>query len=155
MRSVNSRMSIAMHCLVFISEYGAKTKVTSTLLSLSTGCNPVMIRNILSALKKVGILSVPQGTGGARLLRSPQEISLSEVYAAVNDADPPSIFGIHANPSNLCPVGRGATLRNATDFCFRAGRILPPRYMDKKDVPNAANRTASGTGLNGFSCAPR
>lgn len=106
MRSVNSKLSIAMHCLVFISEYGAKTKVTSTLLSLSTGCNPVVIRNILSALKKAGILSVPQGTGGARLLRSPQEISLGEVYAAVNDADTPSIFGIHANPSNLCPVGR-------------------------------------------------
>lgn len=106
MRSVNSRLSIAMHCLVFISEYGEEAKVTSTLLSLSTGCNPVVIRNILSALKKAGILSVPQGTGGARLLRRPQEISLSEVYAAVNDADPPSIFGIHANPSNLCPVGR-------------------------------------------------
>lgn len=106
MRSVNSRLSIAMHCLVFISEYGEETKVTSTLLSLSTGCNPVVIRNILSALKKAGILSVPQGTGGARLLRCPQEISLSEVYAAVNDADPPSVFGFHANPSNLCPVGR-------------------------------------------------
>ena len=50
---------------------------------------------------------MPQGTGGARLLRRPQEIFLNEVCAAVNDAEPPSIFGIHANPSNLCPVGRG------------------------------------------------
>lgn len=95
-----------MHCLVFIYEYGAQTKVTSTLLSLSTGCNPVVIRNILSALKKAGILSVPQGTGGAKLLLRPEDISLSAVYAAVNDEAPPSIFGFHANPSNLCPVGR-------------------------------------------------
>lgn len=106
MRSVNSRMSIAMHCLVFIYEYGEQTKVTSTLLSLSTGCNPVVIRNILSALKKAGIISVPQGTGGAKLLLSPKDIRLREVYVAVNDADAPSIFGFHSNPSNLCPVGR-------------------------------------------------
>lgn len=106
MRSVNSKLSIALHCLVFIYEYGEEAKVTSTLLSLSTGCNPVVIRNILSALKKAGILSVPQGTGGARLLLSPGDISLSKIYAAVNDAEPPSIFGFHTRPSELCPVGR-------------------------------------------------
>lgn len=49
---ISNKCSIAVHCLVFLSEYGEREKVTSELLSCSTGCNPVTIRNILSALKK-------------------------------------------------------------------------------------------------------
>lgn len=44
---ISNKCSIAVHCLVFLSEYGEKEKVTSELLSCSTGCNPVTIRNIL------------------------------------------------------------------------------------------------------------
>ena len=53
---ISNKCSIAVHCLIFIFEYGTEKKVTSELLSLSTGCNPVTIRNILSALKKDGII---------------------------------------------------------------------------------------------------
>ena len=55
---VSNKCSIAIHCLIFIHEYGTENKVTSELLSLSTGCNPVTIRGILSALKKSGVLYV-------------------------------------------------------------------------------------------------
>ena len=49
---ISKKCSIAIHCLVFINAYGRQKKVTSELLSLSTGCNPVTIRNILSSLKR-------------------------------------------------------------------------------------------------------
>lgn len=62
---ISNKCSIAVHCLIFIFEYGTEKKVTSELLSLSTGCNPVTIRNILSALKKDGIIEVKSGTGGS------------------------------------------------------------------------------------------
>ena len=52
---ISNKCSIAVHCLIFIYEYGEEKKVTSELLSLSTGCNPVTIRNIISAMKKDGI----------------------------------------------------------------------------------------------------
>ena len=52
---ISNKCSIAVHCLIFINEYGEENKVTSELLSLSTGCNPVTIRNIISAMKKDGI----------------------------------------------------------------------------------------------------
>ena len=45
---ISNKCSIAVHCLIFINEYGKEKKVTSELLSLSTGCNPVTIRNIIS-----------------------------------------------------------------------------------------------------------
>ena len=64
---ITSKCSIAIHCLLFIHEYGEHKKVTSGLLALSTGCNPVVIRNIISKLKQGGILTISPGAGGARL----------------------------------------------------------------------------------------
>ena len=68
---ISAKCSIAIHCLIFVYEYGERQKVTSDLLSRSTGSNPVTIRTILSALKKAGILAVRPGTGGTTLLCPP------------------------------------------------------------------------------------
>lgn len=56
---ISMKCSVAVHCLIFIHEAKGVAKVTSTLLAESTGCNPVVIRNILSALKKAGLITVP------------------------------------------------------------------------------------------------
>ena len=84
---VSNKCSIAIHCLIFIHEYGAENKVTSELLSLSTGCNPVTIRVILSALKKGGVLYVKSGTGGATSVfnscsRTRRYNTLSDLYSS-------------------------------------------------------------------------
>ena len=92
---ISTKCSVAIHCLVFIHEYGAKRKVTSELLSLSTGSNPVTIRNILSALKKEGILYVKFGTGGATINCPLSEINLYRICKAIEPL-----------PSPLCPVGK-------------------------------------------------
>lgn len=102
---ISSKCSIAVHCLIYINEHSHDTKVTSELLALSTGCNPVTIRNILSALKKDGILSVRFGTGGATICCPLEEINL---YRICMDVDPEAIdkfMGIHSAPSSLCSVG--------------------------------------------------
>lgn len=103
---ISNKCSIAIHCLIFIHEYEHETKVTSELLSLSTGCNPVTIRNLLSALKKDGILTVKPGTGGAALAVPPEEITLYRICNAVDPGAIDKMVGIHAAPSPFCPVGR-------------------------------------------------
>ena len=52
---ISMKCSIAVHCLIFIYEAKGIAKVTSNLLAESTGSNPVVIRNILSAVKKAGL----------------------------------------------------------------------------------------------------
>ena len=103
---ISKKCSIAIHCLVFINEYGRQKKVTSELLSLSTGCNPVTIRNILSSLKKAGIVAIPFGTGGATMAAPLEEISLYQICQAVEPDAISKLMGIHSSPSPLCPVGR-------------------------------------------------
>lgn len=103
---ISTRCSVAVHCLLFLHEYGEKQKVTSGLLALSTGCNPVVIRGVMSALKKAGIIRITAGSGGAALLLPPEEITLYHVYAALEKDDLGNLIGIHPMPSVLCPVGR-------------------------------------------------
>lgn len=103
---LNTKCSIALHCLVFISEYENKVKVTSELLAKSTGCNSAAIRSILNVLQKAGIISIVRGIGGAYLSRAPESLTIWEVYHALEPDGLENFIGFHPNPSDKCPVGK-------------------------------------------------
>lgn len=103
---ISTKLSIAIHCLILINEYGNKIKLTSEMMAASTGCNPVTIRSIISALKKADILSVKFGTGGTTLNCPPDKIDLYKVYTAIEPNAMKKMIGIHPMPSPLCPVGK-------------------------------------------------
>ena len=103
---LSMKCSIAVHCLIFIHEARGVAKVTSALLAQSTGVNPVVIRNILSGLKKAGLITVPRGTGGAELCREPEQITLYQIYSALEPEGLSSLIGIHPCGQRPCPVAR-------------------------------------------------
>lgn len=103
---ISTKCSIAVHCLIFIHEAKGIAKVTSTLLAQSTGCNPVVIRNIMSALKKAGLITVARGTGGAELCLQPDEITLYMIYSALESGGMTSLIGIHPCEGRKCPVAQ-------------------------------------------------
>ncbi len=103
---ISMKCSIAVHCLIFIYEAREKARVTSTLLAQSTSCNPVVIRYTLSALKKAGLISVERGKGGARLEKDPEEITLYEIYSALEPEGLSSLIGIHSCAGSKCPIAR-------------------------------------------------
>lgn len=103
---ISTKCSVALHCLIFISEYGEKEKVTSELLAKSTGCNPVVIRNILNPLQKAGLITIARGVGGAVLRRAPSEITIWDVYHHLEPDCLETLFGFHPNPLLDCPIGR-------------------------------------------------
>lgn len=104
------KCSVAVHCLIFIYEAKGKAKVTSNLLAQSTGCNPVVIRNVFSALKKAGIITVARGTGGAELCKPPSEITLYMIYQALEPDGLSSLIGIHPCEGRKCPVAQNIHL---------------------------------------------
>lgn len=114
---LSTKYSIAVHCLIFIYEYGGNKKVTSELLALSTGSNPVTIRNILSSLKKDGIVSVRFGTGGATICCPLEEITLYRIYSAMEPDFLSKLIGVHPAPSPFCPVGKN--VHNVLDISYR------------------------------------
>ncbi len=121
--------------MLFLHEYGAEQKVTSGLLALSTGCNPVMIRNIMSALKKAGMVEDISGRGGMRLCCPLQEITMYRICMAVEPNCLDELIGLHPAPSPLCPIGRNIyTVLNVSyqNFKKRCGKIFD---LSSIDVP--------------------
>jgi len=78
--------------------------VPSAEIAGSVSTNPVVIRRLLSVLVKARLVSAQKGaTGGFALASSPQNISLLDVYRAV---EPPPNHGLRTfTPNHKCPVG--------------------------------------------------
>ena len=103
---ISSRFTIGTHVLIMIALQGEKTKVTSDFLAGSVGVNPVIIRKILSQLKKAGLIHVARGTGGAELAKAADEISLLDIYQAVEClGSTGQLFSFHEHPNPACPIG--------------------------------------------------
>ena len=103
---ISSRFTIATHMLIIIALKGKESKVTSDFLASSVGVNPVIIRKTLSQLKKAELISVARGTGGAEIIKELEDISLLDVYQAVECLGKKGqLFSFHDNPNPDCPVG--------------------------------------------------
>lgn len=103
---ISSRFTIGTHVMIMIALRGDKTKVTSDFLAESVGVNPVIIRKTLSQLKKAGLIHVARGTGGATLSKTVDEISLLDIYRAVECLGTRGqLFGFHDHPNPDCPIG--------------------------------------------------
>jgi len=97
-----SRFAIAVHVLSLlgVSECG---DLTSEGMADSIGVNPVIVRNITGMLRRAGIVRTRQGVPGMHLARPVSEITLLDVYRAVEDVG--EIFALHSRPNPRCPVG--------------------------------------------------
>lgn len=100
----SSRVPIAVHILLAIVEFEGKEKTTSTFLAGSVNVNPVIIRNTLGQLKTAGLVTVKAGEGGASLAKDPKNITLMDVFNAVEKEE--MLFHFHENPNPECPVGK-------------------------------------------------
>jgi Rrf2 family protein len=101
--AANSRFAIAVHVLTLMAWAGDEP-LKSELVACSVNTNPVVIRRILCALAKAGLVVSQTGAaGGSRLMRKPSQITLLDIYRAV---DAGCIFSLHRQPPNEeCPVG--------------------------------------------------
>lgn len=100
----SSRLTIATHILLCIETFKNEYKVTSNFLAGSINTNPVIIRNILGLLSSAGIVEIKAGVGGASLAKSSGEITLLDIFKAVEKEE--SLFHFHENPNPQCPIGR-------------------------------------------------
>ena len=60
---ISSRFSIALHIFACVDAFQATHKMTSDFLASSIQTNPVIIRNILSQLRRAGLIRIARGTG--------------------------------------------------------------------------------------------
>ena len=81
----NSRLSLALHTLSHMAEDPDRVR-TSADIADHAGTNPVVVRRVLGRLREAGLLTSEKGhAGGWRLARSPQQITLADVYLALDE----------------------------------------------------------------------
>jgi Rrf2 family protein len=101
---ISSRFSVGVHILSLLA-MNDNSLCTSEWIAGSVNTNPVVIRRIMGQLKKAGLVQVRSGTGGAYLLKSLDEITLLDIYKAVDVVEEGELFQMHEDPNPNCPVG--------------------------------------------------
>jgi Rrf2 family protein len=99
----NCQFSMAVHIAALLALSGGVPR-TSTEIAHSIDTNPVVVRRIVAALVRAGLVNARRGASGGSLLARPADsITLHDLRAAVEAPEP---FAIHGHPSTGCPVGR-------------------------------------------------
>ncbi|MEO7597856.1 MAG: Rrf2 family transcriptional regulator [Opitutus sp.] len=116
----NSRFAVSLHILAYLA-YRAGMSVPSAEIAASVDTNPVVIRRLLSSLVKARLVKAQKGaSGGFSLASTPDNISLLDVYRAV---EPQPDHGLkHFSPNHKCPVGaKIESILHAIFFKAQAG----------------------------------
>lgn len=100
----NCRFAVAVHVASVLALHPEQPS-TSDWIASSVNTNPVVIRRILSALAKAGLVQSIRGSaGGSLLARDPAAITLLDIARAVEEEEEPALH--HQPPNPACPVGR-------------------------------------------------
>ncbi|MCR1975432.1 Rrf2 family transcriptional regulator [Clostridium sporogenes] len=102
---ISTKFPIAVHSLIMIAALSDKKKITSEVISESTGVNAVIIRNIFKSLKQANMISVSPGPGGTTLARNPDSITLWDILTAVELMETDDVFKFHQRVRENCPIG--------------------------------------------------
>jgi len=80
---VNQQFTFAVHIMTALA-FSPGQVIGSRTLAASVNTNPVVVRRLLLALRRAGLIQTFTGKhGGARLRKRPREISLLDIYDAV------------------------------------------------------------------------
>ncbi|MBQ7680531.1 MAG: protein-ADP-ribose hydrolase [Butyrivibrio sp.] len=118
---ISGRLALAIHILLYVDYFSEKERVTSDALAASTNVNSVIVRKLLLQLRDAGLIRAKRGMGGIRLLVPLSEISMYDVYRAVEAVSRKGLFRVHEQANPLCPVGRNIQF------------LLGPRFAEAQE----------------------
>lgn len=111
----SNRFAVAIHILSLL-ETNKNGRTTSDMIAGSVNTNPVVIRRIMGLLSKAGLVTTSPGVAGAVITRPVSEITLLDIYRAVQGDKQDDLFAIHQKPNPNCDVGRNIQASLETAF---------------------------------------
>ena len=103
----STKLSDALHMLVFISTERDRD-LSSAAIARSLASNPSSVRQLMSRLRRSGLITSVTGHARPELALPSGEISMLDVYRAVEGDKPLLHLDTHINPA--CGVGVNAQL---------------------------------------------
>jgi len=95
-------MATAIQILCVIA-YKGPDGTTSEVVARSLRTNPVVVRRLLKAMERHGLVEIRPGKdGGVQLGRAPSQITLDQIYQAVETGT--AVFALRPRGNANCPV---------------------------------------------------
>lgn len=133
--NLSTRFAVSVHILSVLY-YSKDYACDSEFIAGSVNTNPVVIRRLVTALKKAGLVEVTPGVKGIKLKKQPSEISLYEIYNAVENPNS-MLFGLHDNTNPACPVGRNINAVLHSEMEIMQNKLMDSmRALSMEDVMN-------------------
>ncbi|MFU8691042.1 Rrf2 family transcriptional regulator [Rossellomorea sp. FS2] len=129
---INTRLSVAIHILSLVA---MDPKQSSDQIAQSVTTNPVVIRRLSGDLKKAGLLTSQAGVPGFNLTRDPKDITLLDIYKAVNMEK--ELFSIHDKPNPKCPVGK--RIQGTLDETFKSVQAAMEKELNEQTLKDIMN----------------
>jgi Rrf2 family protein len=102
--ATSTRFAVGVHLLTALAANPGQV-IRSEQIACSVNTNPAVVRRLFSILAQAGLVRARLGQGGGfELARPPAEVTLLDVYRALEE---PELFATHRSPPDPgCPVGR-------------------------------------------------
>lgn len=140
--SMDTKFSVALHILTMISE--SRETLSSQNLATSVGTNSSYIRKVITLLKNAGLIISHQGKSGYQLGKTPKKMSLLEIYYATQEVKRISLFQMHQNANQECPVGQNIQEAVSPIFAIAEAQLEKAlRHQTLDDVINNLYKTAN------------
>lgn len=143
--SISSRFSVGIHILTLI-ELNKDGVSSSEYIARSVNTNPAVIRKIMGMLKKAGLIKVQPGIAGAELAKDLSDITLLDVYKAVNVVKDNELFSIHENPNPDCTVGRN--IQNTIEPLFLSAQTALEKVLENITIEDVVKDVMEKEKLN-------
>ncbi len=111
---------------------------TSEYMAKSINTNPVVVRRILSTLRKAGYVTSQPGVGGGITLTiSPEAVTMHDVYQLFETND---LFPMHTNePMQQCPSG--GTIQHVLTPVYDEARQAMCNVLKSKTIAQLATES--------------
>ena len=121
----STKLSDAAHILAFIALH-LDYDLTSDKIAESVKTNPAYVRQLMSALRKGGLLTSVKGHPRPALAKEPWQISLLDIYRSVEGDKPLLHQDTHTNPA----CGVGVNIQLALRDCYDLVQARAEEAMD-------------------------
>lgn len=109
------KVSDAVHVLTYLAVF-ADDDHSSVAISKSINSNPSLVRSLMSDLRKAGLITTQQGLADTKLNKDPKDISLYDVYQAINM----NHDLLHVDPKTNMACLVGSKIQGVLDQQYRA-----------------------------------
>ena len=147
--NTSSKYIVAIHIMTMLAVKrivaGRDQLVKSEFFSRSVNTNPVVIRRIMGLLRKAGLVNSLKGPdGGSHLTRSPELITLLDIYEATEVA---SVFHLHYSPPNPnCPVGQN--IQHSLECTLAEAEAAMKKVLNETQLQSVAEKIIAETGID-------